>query len=167
MARRTLTLAVLLVSVAALVFGIRWGSTAERYKRSAASVDELAAANAALVDSLNLARRDLAQARGHSESSQEPMLLSDREIRQLRRKGLEDPVNELRHDLVLHPELIPYKGVLGGTMGFTDDSIALLSTQWVLAQFEDGHIGGRCLLSYDVGPGGRVSWKVIAATLDQ
>jgi hypothetical protein len=176
MARRTLPLAVLLASVAALVFGMLWGSTAQRYRRAAASVDELSAANSALQDSLSVVTSDLAQVRGDSESRQEQtasarlqeaMLLNDFELRRLVRMGLKDPVNELRHDLVLHPELIPYKGILGGTMGFTNDSIALLSTQWAFARFEDGHIAGRCLLSFEVGPGGRISWKVIAATLDQ
>ena len=93
------------------------------------------------------------------------MLLWDHEIQRLREKGLEDPVNNLRDDLMSHPELIPYEGVLGGTMGFFRSRIALLSLRWVYAEFEDGHIGGRCLLEYDVAPGGKITWSVIEAEL--
>ena len=55
------------------------------------------------------------------------------------------------------------EGILGGTMGFVEDSVALLSPQWAYAEFEDGHTGGRCLLHYEVGPGGHISWHVIAS----
>ncbi len=93
------------------------------------------------------------------------MLLWDHEIQRLQERGLEDPVNDLRDDLMGHPELIPYEGVLGGTMGFVRSRIALLSLRWVYAEFEDGHIAGRCLLEYDVAPGGRITWRVIESEL--
>jgi hypothetical protein len=92
------------------------------------------------------------------------MLLLDHEIRELREAGLDDPVNRLRNDLVAHPELIPMEGVLGGTMYFRRETIAILSTRWVYAEFEDGHIGGNCLLEYSVAPGGTISWRVIASS---
>ena len=80
-------------------------------------------------------------------------------IAELKRKGLADPVSDLRADLKRHPELIPYKGSLGGTMGFHfPDKIHVLSSQWVLAYFEDGHIGGYMLLKFEVTDKGLISW---------
>ena len=66
-----------------------------------------------------------------------------------------------------HRELIPYEGVMGGTMGFySQKDIHILSSRWVLAAFEDGHIGGHMLLEYRVDPGGKIHWRVIVAYLD-
>jgi hypothetical protein len=91
------------------------------------------------------------------------MLINEFDISDLKKTGLRDPVNDLRRDLMAHPELIPMKGILGGTMGFVEDSIALLSQRWVFAEFEDGHTGGCCLLSYEVSADGRISWQLLAS----
>ncbi|MGI6451468.1 MAG: DUF4362 domain-containing protein [Desulfitobacteriia bacterium] len=70
------------------------------------------------------------------------------------------------NDLMQHPELIPYDGVLGGTMGFYDpESIQVLSDRWVFAGFDDGHINGYMLLSYRINDG-KISWEVIDSYLD-
>jgi len=96
------------------------------------------------------------------------MLMHTFEIAQLKREGLTDPVRQLREDLASHRELIPFEGVHGGTMGFYyPGSIALLDAQWVFARFEDGHIGGSCLLEYEILPGGEIKWSVIKARLWQ
>lgn len=79
---------------------------------------------------------------------------------ELKDKGLANPVSDLRADLKRHPELIPYKGSLGGTMGFHfPDKIHVLSSQWVLAYFEDGHNGGHVLLKFEVTDKSLISWK--------
>jgi hypothetical protein len=92
--------------------------------------------------------------------------LSYREIEELQEKGLRDPVNDLIADIRKHRELIPYKGIRGGTMDFyTDESIHVLSSKNVLAYFEDGHICGYMLLEYHVS-NGKISWKVIDSRLD-
>lgn len=73
-----------------------------------------------------------------------------------------DIINDLRK----HPELIPYDGVLGGTMGFYDpEGIHILSDRWVFAGFDDGHINGYMLLSYSINDG-KISWEVIDSYLD-
>lgn len=94
------------------------------------------------------------------------MLLQDRELKDLKKAGLADPVNRLRNDLVAHPELIQRPGVLGGTMGFNGPEIALLSSRWVFARFEDGHIAGSCLLEYHVAQDSTIQWKVLKTTGD-
>lgn len=91
---------------------------------------------------------------------QRATLLSDADIFELRRQGLEDPARQLRESLISHPELILRKGVLGGTMGFApDENIVLLNRPYVFAEFDDGHIGGFMFLEYSVGPGQQVVWK--------
>jgi hypothetical protein len=89
------------------------------------------------------------------------------ELEELQKKGLQDPVRDLVADLQEHPELIPYKGVLGGTMAFGfPEKIHVLTDRYVLAYFEDGHIAGWMLLEYSVARGGKISWRVIDSYLE-
>jgi hypothetical protein len=93
-------------------------------------------------------------------------LLSHEKLIGLTRKGLTDPASEIVADLQKHPELIPYKGVLGGTMGFYyKEEIHILTPKWVIASFEDGHMAGIMLLRYEVSDDGKISWKVIDSYL--
>lgn len=88
-------------------------------------------------------------------------------LAELRSMGLGNPVSDLRADLKGHPELIPHKGTLGGTMGFHfPDRIHVLSSQWVLAYFEDGHFGGHVLLKFAVTDKGLISWTTVDSFLD-
>ncbi len=91
-----------------------------------------------------------------------PPFLDDHQIENLQKKGLTDPVSDLRNDLMDEPDLITREGVLGGTMGFYfSEGIHVLNERWVLAYFEDGHVGGAMLLRYEVLPGGEVRWEVL------
>lgn len=93
--------------------------------------------------------------------------LSVWQIERLKKKGLKDPIKDIIADLMKHNELIPYEGVLGGTMGFWSESeIHLLTPKWVVASFDDGHILGHMLLEYKVSDNGKISWKVLASYLD-
>jgi len=88
------------------------------------------------------------------------------EIEELRKKGLKNPVSDLVADLQKHPELIPHEGVLGGTMAFGfPEKIHVLTEHYVLAYFEDGHIGGWMVLEYSVAKGGKISWQVVDSHL--
>ncbi|WP_139024307.1 hypothetical protein [Desulfosporosinus sp. OT] len=85
---------------------------------------------------------------------------------ELQRKGFTGQLKDIVADLKMHSELIPYKGILGGAMGFYDDNnIYVLTNRWVFACFEDGHISGCMLLRYDIN-NGSISWKVINSYLD-
>ena len=76
----------------------------------------------------------------------------------------EDPISHIRKNLIKRSDLIPYEGVLGGTMGFYDENaIHVLNYRWVYAHFDDGHIGGEMLLEYDISEDGDINWKVIAS----
>jgi hypothetical protein len=76
-------------------------------------------------------------------------------------RGLADPAGDLISDLVAHPEIIPMEPVLGGTMYFPEGSVIILSDRWAYAEFEDGHLGGSCLLEYEVDDGS-VTWTILA-----
>jgi heme exporter protein D len=94
-------------------------------------------------------------------------LLPGKDIGELNKQGLSKREEALAADLMQHRELIPFKGVMGGTMGFySKNDIHVLSSRWVMAFFEDGHIGGHMLLEYAVSPRGEIQWKVISAYLD-
>ena len=69
-------------------------------------------------------------------------------------------------ELLTRPELIPYEGTLGGTMGFySEENIQVLNDQWVFARFEDGHVQGSMLLEYTFGVDGELRWTVLAAKM--
>src|SRR5215831_4588047 len=71
-------------------------------------------------------------------------LLDEADIEMLRRKGFSDPPSQLRDSLAAHPEIIPYRPVLGGQTSFKD--IVLLKPSFAFAEFDDGHIDGAVLL---------------------
>jgi hypothetical protein len=82
----------------------------------------------------------------------------------LKTNQIDNLISHLKKDLINRNDLIPYQGVLGGTMGFYDENrIHILNHQWVYAYFEDGHIGGEMLLKYDISGDGKINWKVIAS----
>jgi len=88
------------------------------------------------------------------------------DIRAMQKKGLKDPVDDIVSDLKQHGEIIPFKATMGGTMNFYDRSkIWILTNRWVLAYFEDGHNGGYLLLEYQIAPGGKIIWKILASYL--
>jgi hypothetical protein len=91
-----------------------------------------------------------------------PVALSNRDVEEMKKKGLNNPPQDLRDDLKKHDELIPYDGVLGGKMSFLDDKdIWILTEKWILAYFEDGHICGYMILKYDVTKEGKINWQVL------
>lgn len=90
------------------------------------------------------------------------------EIEQLKQKGLKDPVKDLKSDLAKRNDLIPYKGVLGGTMGFYfEEHIYIISSKWAAAYFEDGHKNGIMLLKYSIQKDGKIRWYVMDSILYQ
>lgn len=87
-------------------------------------------------------------------------------VDRLRKQGLADPDEDLVRDLQAHPDLIPFEGVVGGTMGFYyPQYIFPLDHRYLIAWFDDGHIGGSMLLKYDV-ENGTIRWTVLDARLD-
>lgn len=80
--------------------------------------------------------------------------------------GFEGGVQAVQADLAKRTELIPYEGILGGTMMFGESSILVLSHEWVFAPISDGHIIGHLLLKYKIEDGKITKWEVVEAHLD-
>ena len=111
---------------------------------------------------------ELGRQEGQQLHGEHPYLLDEFQIKTLKRRGLSDPVSQLPADLMAHPDLIPFKGVVGGTMGFrAPEDITILSPTWVFARFDDGHVMGSCLLEYEILPDTTIHWKLIKAQLDE
>ena len=89
----------------------------------------------------------------------------DSEIRLLKNRGLDDPIRQLKQDLMEKTDLISFDGILGGTMKiYQEEQIILLPGFYAMAVFEDGHIQGGMLLEYEVAMG-EIKWTVIKTKL--
>lgn len=97
--------------------------------------------------------------------SEKSIYLYKQDIEGMKKKGLDNPVRNIISSLMEHNELLPYEGVLGGTMRFYENKVKILTDKWVLAYFEDGHIGGYLLLEYNISDDGRITWKRISSML--
>jgi hypothetical protein len=99
-----------------------------------------------------------------AEQARERQGLASWEVEELREKGLTDPATDIAADLAARKDLVPFEGVLGGTMEFRD--IEILTSRWVLGYVEDGHLTGHVLLEYEVSGDGKISWKLLRAYMD-
>lgn len=78
------------------------------------------------------------------------------------KQDIENPESFITQSLRDQPGLIPLEPVLGGKMHFTN--IQVLGSQWVIAAYEDGHIMGRSIYTYQLQPGGTVQFKVLVSS---
>lgn len=72
---------------------------------------------------------------------------------------LEEPEAYILEKMNERPELLPEKGIHGGTMRFVD--IDLLNERFLWAEFEDGHINGEALYSYKFSEEGKPQFKFL------
>jgi hypothetical protein len=94
-----------------------------------------------------------------------PPFLNPKQVENLMKKGLKNPVENIRDDLGRDPDLINLPAVHGGKMGFYfRDGIHILNEKWVMAYFEDGHIAGALLLKYEIEDDGNIRWEVLDET---
>jgi hypothetical protein len=87
------------------------------------------------------------------------VVLPDVYVAEMKAKGMQDPVHDLLHDLQQRSDLIPFKGIAGGTMKFYP---WLINRHWVIAGVGDGHIGGWAVLQYEV-ENGVIKWSLLAS----
>jgi hypothetical protein len=84
------------------------------------------------------------------------------EIQKLKKKGLANPGADIVYDLVKNRGFILPSAYLGRDVGFRFKSnVQILSSRWVLADFDDGEMSGKILLEYSVASGGRISWRIV------
>ena len=88
-------------------------------------------------------------------------MMTESDLRDLKQLGLPDPVRNLADDLMKRGDLIPIKGVLGGSMAFHDPSRWAFSRYWATADFDNGHIAGTAMLRYEVKQGGQITWTLM------
>ena len=89
---------------------------------------------------------------------------SETEIDQIKEKGISEPEKYITDNLFNNPKLIPYSGVLGGTMRFW--KVTLLGDRWAIAYFEDGHVAGRVLLKYTIKKDNSIKWTIMDQYLE-
>lgn len=92
-------------------------------------------------------------------SSISPSLTNNNEVAEgfLKQKGITK--EELLSKLSQTKDIIPAKGVLGGTMRITNPKV--LNKKWIHAQFEDGHKMGEMIVEYTIENKNKINWKVV------
>lgn len=81
------------------------------------------------------------------------------QFHQLEKQGIKKPVDFIKKSLRSNPHLIPLNPVLGGKMHFTN--MQVLTDRWVMATYEDGHIMGRTIFLYSLGPEKELHFRVL------
>lgn len=74
---------------------------------------------------------------------------------------IENPEMYIKNALKDRKDLIPLEPVVGGTMAFRD--IKVLTEDWVLGVYDDGHIEGKSIYKYSLDPEGKVDFALIAS----
>jgi SUMO ligase MMS21 Smc5/6 complex component len=77
--------------------------------------------------------------------------------------GIKNPEENIIKSILLKPELIPLKPILGGKMKFMH--VKLLGKECLIAYYEDGHICGRAIYSYGFN-NGHLDFKLITSYLE-
>lgn len=78
-------------------------------------------------------------------------------------ESVTNPREHVLEDLLSRRDLLPWEGVLGGTMKIhRKQDVWFLGPSWCMAYVEDGHIGGYMLLSYKIGETG-IEWNLLDA----
>lgn len=80
-------------------------------------------------------------------------------------KGITNPTELVYEALSQKPELIPLKAVLGGNMSL--GRVQLLSSKWLIAEYDDGHVMGKSLYEYDIKDDGTVTFKLLRSAEDE
>ena len=76
--------------------------------------------------------------------------------------SIEDPNEFIKSALKEQPEKIPLEPVVGGSMEFRE--IKVLTNDWVLGIYDDGHIQGKSIYKYRLQPSGNVEFIHITST---
>ncbi len=83
----------------------------------------------------------------------------DHALKKLKAAGFTEPEEQLLQSLQNQPKLMPGKGVLGGTMAYRQ--VQVLTNNFALAYFEDGHNGGYAILRYSIKNPAEINWKLV------
>ena len=79
--------------------------------------------------------------------------------------SIENPEEYIAGQLKEHPEKIPMDAVLGGTMQFRQ--VQVLTEDWVLAVYDDGHVQGKSIFEYELQPDGDIEFSHVASRMPE
>lgn len=79
--------------------------------------------------------------------------------------GIKDPETFIENKLREKTDLIPLNSVLGGSMQFRN--IQLLSSEWLIADFEDGHVQGRAIYKYKLINNDQLEFELLDSIANQ
>jgi hypothetical protein len=79
--------------------------------------------------------------------------------------SIENPEEYIAGQLKEHPEKIPMDAVLGGTMQFRQ--VQVLTEDWVLAVYDDGHVQGKSIFEYELLPDDDIEFSHVASRMPE
>lgn len=91
--------------------------------------------------------------------------LDDMSIEKLKLLGYED-YSLILDELSNQNAIIPFEGVLGGSMAWRPETSYLLNHEWIYATFDDGHVSGSGLLKFVINSDKTIRWTVIDAFIN-
>lgn len=115
----------------------------------------------ATVDRLQIENDSLAQLLAEEKPVTNYWYNAEYDGRKFIKSGIPNPAEFIENNLRERPELIPLKPVLGGTMRFIN--IQLLGREWIIADYEDGHIQGRAIYKYTLNNKGELEFDLLTS----
>ena len=82
-------------------------------------------------------------------------------IHRLKRKGIKNPLEFLRDDLMKNQGIIPNRNTPKGQMYFVKDQIFLINSMWIYAYYTEGHFDGELIAKFEIDDSGDISWEVV------
>lgn len=80
-------------------------------------------------------------------------------------EDIDEPEAYISEALKKQKDLIPLKSVLGGNMEFRQ--VQVISEEWVLAIYDDGHVQGKSIFAYELQEDGEVKFTEVATKLPE
>ena len=113
----------------------------------------------AKVDSLKTENDSLAKILTKKKSESNYWFDAEYDGEKLIEIGIRNPEEFVENTLREKTDLIPLKATLGGTMNF--EKIQLLSREWLIADFSDGHVQGRAIYKYKLNIKGQLEFELL------
>lgn len=79
--------------------------------------------------------------------------------------SIENPEVFISNQLKDQPEKIPIDAVLGGNMQFR--KVQVLTEDWVMAVYDDGHVQGKSIFEYELQPNGSVEFTHVTSRMPE
>lgn len=110
------------------------------------------------VDSLKIKNDSLTKALNMIKPESNYWFVPEYDGKKLIEQGISNPAEFIENNLREKPELIPMKAVLGGKMHFVN--VQILSSEWLIADFEDGHVLGRAIYKYKLNDNDELEFEI-------